>query len=399
MRAHPSLLGLVTVLALGACDDGIDAFHRFDSDISYAAAEALLARGPRRLDLKVAPAPGFLLAHAFEIEHDHELLEDEFIAGPLRSRVELDAGGACRGTLALAAPGVEVRFDESITELDRRCLDFVSRVDELLASGATPRIVARRRPSAVPQDPDDPVFFATQLAIDEEDVDPAALVEIELNVSPENRLECDLLLDRPADCAGAVLLLDQVVAASHSVTEVEAEDPTELLYVDIEAVVRNVDPNERAVFLADGTIVRFVDATSVEGGTLADVQSRIAAGDEVLLEAETVVQAAAPIALIAIEASFEARPAGEVEVPVVVVTGPALDASPELGLVTLGFGTDVRVTPETRLEGDFADLDALARSLGAGTLVRAEAIGPIEAREPRLVVRADSLRLLARAPQ
>lgn len=396
MRAHSSLFGLVTVLALGACTN--DVFRRYDSDISYAAAEALLARGPRRLDLKVVPAPGFLLPHAFEIEYDHELLDDEFLAGPLRSQLVM-ASDSCRGTLALAAPGVEVRFDESVTQFSTTCADFVARVGDLLASGRTPRLVARRRPAPVPQRPDDPVFVATELVIAEQNVDPASIVEIELNVSPENRIECDLLLDRPADCVGAVRLLDQIVAASRSVTEVETEDPTELIYMNIEAVVRNVDPNERRLFLSDGTLVRFVDATSVEGGTLTDIASRIAAGDEVRIEAETVVQAATPIALIAIDASFATRPDGDVDPPVVVVTGPALDVEPRLGIVTLGFGTDVLVTPETRLEGDFPDLDALARSLGAGTLVHAEAAGPIEAREPRLVVRADSLRLLARAPQ
>lgn len=398
MRANHLITGLVTALALGACDD--DAYRRFDSDISYAAAEALLARGPRRLDLELAPAPGFMLAHAFQIEVDDELLDDELLAGPLRSAITLDDADVCSGSLALAAPDVVVRFDASVTsfgELD--CAGFVARVGDILAIGSTPRIVALRRPAAVPQEPDDAVFFATTLKIDDVQVDPAALVEIELNVSPGNRLACDLLVDRPADCVGAVRLLDQTVAVSGEITEVETEDPTALIYLDVEGIVRNVDTNERALILDDGTLVRFVDATRLEGGTLDDVEARIAAGDEVAIEAETAVEASSPIALVAIEASFTSRPGSGGAGPVIVVTGSALDVEPDLGIVTLGFGTDVLVTPETSIEGDFETLDELDRSLGGGTGVRVEAVGPIEAREPRLVVRADRLRLLAIPPQ
>lgn len=390
---------LGAALALGACHDG-DGYRRFDRDISFAAAEALLAQGPRRIDLRVAPAPGFVLAHAFQLEEPDELFEDELLAGPLRSVITLEGADGCRGTLALGAPGVVVRFDETFTDFGgQSCAELVARIEELLARGATPRLVARRQPAPVPQAPDDATFIASTLVIDEDNVEPAALAEIELNVQPENVLACDLLVDRPSDCAGAVRLLDQVVAVSHEITDVETEDPTEIMYVDVNDEVRNVDPNDRTLVLADGRRVRFVDATVIDGGTLGEIEERIAAGEAIRLDATTAVQPTAPIALVAIEASFSASPGGDAGDQVIVVQGEVLDVEPELGLITMALGTDVRVTEQSAIEGDFESLDALDRSIGAGTLVRAEAIGPIEAREPRLVVRADRLRLAARAPQ
>ncbi len=400
MRANGIFPVLLAALGLGACND---VYRQWDDDISYAAAEALLASGTRRVDLALVPAPGFMLAQSFEIELDHELFDDELIAGPLRSTIARDPSGACRGSFALASPGVEVRFDEAVTffDGDEACEDFVARVEGLLAAGATPRIVAMRQPAAIPQDPEDPVFFATLLAIDAEDVDPGAVVELELNVEPDNRLECDLLADRPSDCAGAVRVLDQVVGVSFEETEVETEDPLDLIYVDVEGTVLAVEPNERAVVLNDGVRVRFVDATAVEGGTLDEMEDRIALGDEVTIEARTVVQPTTPIALVAIEVSFSAQPAEspQLERPSIVVTGTVLDVEPDLGLVTLGLATDVLVRKGTVVEGDFERLTELDRAIGSGEIVTVEAVGPVAAREPRLVVAADTLRLFARSPQ
>lgn len=387
------------VLALGACND--EPRRGWDSDITLPEAQALLERGARRVDLELTPQGASSIANLLEVEHDDELLDTELIEAELLGFAELEDRGACRGTLALDVPGVEVRFDSAITHfggLDDApgCTAFVEHVAARLAEGARVRVEARRRPARVPQDPDDPTFFADAIILTDDDADDAR-VAIELNVGPENIGLCSQLAERPSDCTGVLDILGAPVIARQDVTEVEAEDPTELLYFDVEDRVVQVDANGRALILEDGTVLRVVDGTRFDDGAvdIGAVEERLIGGEGLVVEGLAVLSPSAPTSLIGVELSLEAVELDDDDVAprTVALSSRVVDVEPELGVIVLPSDTDVLVDAMTFIDGDLTSLEELDRSIAAGAPVRAEVLGVLEVLEPRGVVRADRLTL------
>jgi hypothetical protein len=394
------IIGVTAIaLALGACND--EPRRGWDSDITLPEAQALLERGARRVDLELTPQGASSIANLLEIEHDDELLDTEQIEAELLGFADLEDRGACRGTLALDVPGVEVRFDSAVTHfggLDDApgCTAFVEHVAARLGEGARVRVEARRRPAHVPQDPDDPTFFADALILTDDDAGDARAA-IELNVGPGNIGLCALLADRPSDCTGVLDILGAPVVAREDVTEVEAEDPTELLYFDVEDRVVQVDANGRALILEDGTVLRVVDGTRFDDGAvdIDAVEERVSGGEGVVVEGLAVLSPSAPTSLIGVELSLEAVELDDDDVAprTIALSSRVVDVEPELGVIVLPSETDVLVDAMTFIDGDLTSLDELDQSIAAGAPVRAEVLGVLEILEPRGVVRADRLTL------
>lgn len=388
----------VLALAISACDD--EPHRGYDSDISFPEAQALIERGPRRVDLVLSPGAGSSTAHLLEVEHDDELFDDEQIEAELLGFAELEDRGACRGMLTLDVPRVEVRFDSAVTvfrglEEAPGCTAFVEHVAARLAEGARVRVEARRRPARAPHDPDDATFFADAIVLTD-DAAGDALAAIELNVGPASVTPCALLAEPAPDCSGALTLLGAHVITRFDVTEVEAEDPTELLLFEVKDRVVQVDANAPALILEDGTLLRVVDGTRFDGDMrVADVEDRLASGGSILVEGDAVLSASAPVSLIGIELALHPIEGDEDDVGprTIALSGRVTDVEPRLGVLVLPFETDVVVDAMTIVGGDFTDLDALDRAIGAGAPVRAEVLGVMETLEPRSVVRADRLTL------
>lgn len=394
------IIGVTAIaLALGACND--EPRRGWDSDITLPEAQALLERGARRVDLELSPQGASSIANLLEIEHDDELLDAEQIEAEVLGFADLEDRGACRGTLALDVPGVEVRFDSAITHfggLDDApgCTAFVEHVAARLGEGARVRVEARRRPAHVPQEPDDPTFFADALILTDDDAGDARAA-IELNVGPENIGLCALLAERPSDCTGVLDILGAPVVAREDVTEVEAEDPTELLYFDVEDRVVQVDANGRALILEDGTILRVVDGTRFDDGVVGidTVEERVIGGEGVVVEGLAVLSPSAPTSLIGVELSLEAVELDDDDVAprTIALSSRVVDVEPELGVIVLPSATDVLVDAMTFIDGDLTSLEELDQSIAAGAPVRAEVLGVLEVLAPRGVVRADRLTL------
>ena len=400
MRPSPITGALIAIaLASGACDD--EPRRGWDSDITLPEAQALLERGARRVDLEVSPQGGSSIANLLEIEHDHELLDAEHIEAEVLGFATLEDRGACRGTFALDVPGVEVRFDSAVTlfgglEGAPGCTAFVEHVEARLAEGARVRVEARRRPARVPQAPDDPSFFADAIILTDDDAGDARAA-IELNVGPENLGLCALLEAPPSDCTGVLDILGAPVIARAEVTDVEAEDPTELLYFDVEDRVVQIDANGRALILEDGTVLRIVDGTRLESGvvSLGEVEDRLLAGERIVVEGHAVLSPSAPTSLIGVELAIEASDGdGEPVAPrTIALSARVADVEPALRMIVLPFETDVLVDAMTVVDGDLTTLEELDEAIAAGAPVRAEVLGVLEILEPRGVVRADRLTL------
>ena len=395
------IIGVIAIaLALGACND--EPHRGWDSDITLPEAQALLERGARRVDLELTPQGESSIANLLEIEHDDELLDAEQIEAEVLGFADLEDRSACRGTLALDVPGVEVRFDSAITHfggLDDApgCTAFVEHVAARLGEGARVRVEARRRPARVPQDPDDPTFFADALILTDDDADDDARAAIELNVGPANIGLCALLAERPSDCTGVLDILGAPVVARQDVTEVEAEDPTELLYFDVEDRVVQVDANGRALILEDGTVLRVVDGTRFDDGVVGidAIEERVIGGEGVVVEGLAVLSPSAPTSLIGVELTLEAVELDDDDVAprTVALSSRVVDVEPELGVIVLPSETDVLVDAMTFMDGDLTSLEELDEAIDAGAPVRAEVLGVLEILEPRGVVRADRLTL------
>lgn len=373
-----------------------------DSDVSFPEAQALLERGPRRLELSLSPEGGVSLARSFEIESDDELLHDEEIEAELLAFAELDKRGACRGTLTFDVPGLEVQFDSAVTRFSGPdeapgCTAFVEYVRERLAEGRRIRLEARRRPARVPQDPDDRTFFAELLRLVDDDADDSRAV-LELNVGPEHLTPCARVAEGGSDCEGALTIFGAPLVTRRGMTDIEVEDPTELLIYDLEERVVAVDVRGDALILENGTALRVVDGTRFDGDVrVADARDHLARGGAMKVEGEAVLSARAPMSLIGIELELHAMEPDEddeLEPESVALSGRVMAVEPRIGRVMLPFDTEVLVDAMTVLDGELDSLDTLERLLDAGHSVRAEVLGVREPPGDRaVVVRADRLTL------
>lgn len=412
----PLLASALLLLALG-CDDPK---RSYDTSISFPETQVLLERGARRLSLEVQPAAGYVLVDELRVRSDDELLDNELLTVRVEESAfrELTTEGGCAGTIAGTPAGL-IRFDEDFTtfqsnDADITCGDFVSLLTDLVEGGNAPLLTASRTPSPLPQDPDDPVFFAQDLTIAEQDSSPDEGRDIRLNADADS-LETCAGMSAPFDCVGALRLLDEPFISVDGVTELSTSFPLELIIFHLEdAPVRSASPTSGQLVLTDGTIVSVVDGTQISGAkpngeppsdtqltTAQAVESALAAGEVVVVSGHAVLQTSLPIQLVGIELDLQidtsATPPPENQT--IAFQAPVLDVAPEVGIITLPLETDVRVTKATAIEGDYTNLASLDDVVGNGGAVRAEVVGTVEETEPRLVVLAKSVRLTARPVQ
>lgn len=398
---------------VGACDDGdVGGFHV--ERINFAAARAKIESEPTRVEIELYPSWAVRVVRELEIAPAHRADDDERIEARVIGRAfeELVTEGACSGRLTLDLLGVEVRFDERTRFEDQNgdritCIDFVTLVESYVALGQEPQITAERRPGATPQGPNDPVFFAHELKLDDEDGDGDQRPELELQLDANNLVSCDELFSPPTDCVGAIRVLGVLFAIGSSATEIEVADPEPRLSVRFAGAVDSVDIARRNLRLTTGAVLRLVRGSEVEYGetegaflltSLEDADLALDSGRLVEAHGTADVLSTDPLVLWVREVELEVeRDLSEDDyTDLVEIDGEVLAADVEDGFVELPFDTRLRITEVSSLEGDFAELSEIGSAMYEGRRVRADARAVVEEiLTPVLVTRADRVTFVA----
>jgi hypothetical protein len=300
VRVRLPVLAASLALALGCSDSagpGSNNPAQFTQEITYEEFQQTLTLGePVRVEIEILTSGGApYVAREVEIAEPEDLADREEVKGRV---VALNLTGACEGTLELELEGVAVEFSEATTQFRRddgaslTCQQFVD-----LAGTGNPEVEAKRDPAfdaglPVPQEPDNPVFAATRIELDDESSD----AEIELNIDDDNLLECSALTNAPAGCQGVLQVLDVFVVLQQGTTQIEAELDDDREGAEFEGYVESVtiDPDNSAlgsVTLTDGRVIEIVEGTQVESSSddehlnsLTEVDAALQAG--VVVEAE-----------------------------------------------------------------------------------------------------------------
>ncbi len=287
----------------------------FSRQISLPDFQGALGSVPVRVKIRLIP--GTLIAKKVVIKRD-ELNKPEKIESQV---TDITATGT-DGTLTLALGGLQIVFNSSTRfrgeheDEDRddpagSTLDeFVARVNEVLKSGRRPAVEVQR--PATPQMPDDPSFVAQVIRLD----DAADKPSIEMNITSAN------LVPNTGDCPGSadkcIEVLKQVIElqVSKGITQLKANLPNTEGELRFEGTVKlvDVDVTPNTAMLADGTILRIVAGTEIEGqsgdehdglASLADVKTALAAKQTVLAKGEGLLETATPRTLDVIEVRFK----------------------------------------------------------------------------------------------
>ncbi len=409
------LAGALVLVSTGCSDPR----RIYSAGISAPEAQVLIERGPRRLSLGVVPAAGYVQVNNIRVQGDDKLLADEVVTVRLGETpfVELSTSTGCSGVLG-GTPAGEVHFDSTYTrffsgDLTLSCTDFVTQIQDLIGSGSAPMVQARRTPGPLPQDPEDPVFFAQRLTITDKNSSPDAARPIRLSTNADNLWTCSQM-GAPLDCTLALMLLGQPFIVRYDVSDVSAGYSPEIIIFSLDdREVRSVTPSQGQLILTDGTVARFVDGTRIDGSmpndtpgpnqltSLQAVADAVAKGQVVRLKGSSVLQMSLPVSLVAIRVSMQIVPNATSTTgnQTLAFQASVLGVDPKLGTVTLPLQTDVQVTGDTVISGDYDTLSALAEAVGNGVVVRADVVGEIAQSEPRLVVNANTLRLSNRPVQ
>lgn len=398
-RRHAPLVAVLAGLFLGCSDTTAPSLEsgaiQFSRDITLPELGDALSAGPSRIEIEIL-ADGGLVAREVELETDDELFDREEIESPVAG-VE---SGASSGTLILALGNLRVDFDETTRfrsegSDDLTVTAFVDRIDAALAEGRMPPVEAKRAPPLVPQDPDDPSFFATELRLNDEADEP----EIEINVDGDNLVTNNA---PPPDGWIAVLGLMIELRVSEGVTEIEAEMDDLDDEFEFEGLVAQVDVVDQTVTLQNGTVIRLVDRTKIdrEPGdddqlhSLQEVAAALDAGQLVEAEGEGIAETTDPLVVIAIEVEFEIEDEDD-GIPGAQEFEGQIDAVNLTDRTfTLSGGTIVRFTDETRVaqDGDLLTLEAVAQALNGPDPVRAEGDALVDDVGPPLGLRALSVK-------
>lgn len=387
--------------------------------IRLEEVSSTIAAGRTRVELELFPDWGERTVRELELRPEHRLRDDE----RLESRVvspgftELSTSARCSGALSLALPGVQVRFDERTRFEDQdgdriSCIDFVTYVEAYVALGQEPQITAERRPLAIAQAPHDPVFFADELRIDDEDDDADQRPELELNLGPENLARCDDLVIPVSDCVGAVHALGVLLAITSDRSELRRGDPEPRLEVGFRGIVRSIDPVNQELRLMSGAVLRMVTGSQLEHGrpsAPAEVIASLEDGERLrrlgrLVEAHgtAAVVSTDPLVLWVRELELEVeRDLGpDAYAPVVTLQGDVLEASIGERFVELPFDTRLRVTEVSAVEGEYPDVPEVGSAMHAGRRVRATARVVVEEFQyPVLVTRASRVAFFSDEPE
>lgn len=403
MRVRKILALPAAFLAVGvlACDSSLtgpgpsgdagSSQTSFSRSISSSELGSELASGARRVEIKLAD--GQLVARELELERRDEMTDDEKI----ESRVESVQASGGTGTLTLDVGQLQIEFDGGVDLEGRDGRDltvqaFADSLDAVLASGRQPFVEVKRRAPAEPQAPGDATFAPREIQLQAPDDDR----EIEINVDADNFEENG----SPPPQAWITVLGLRIEIRDGTTRIEERRDPDEEGDQDFEGRVTSADVGAGSVTLADGTVIRVVTGTEVDGAgeddadedelvSVQEVADALDAGRFVVADGEGVVESTDPRTITAVEVEFEVdddrdadddgvdddacddadAPAGCFEFEDSVT---AVDVGART--FTLAGGDQVRLDDETTIEadGDLHSLEAVADAVDAGRPVRAE---------------------------
>lgn len=359
----------------------------FSEQIPLGTLQTEIDQGARRVEIKLLR--GTLVAREVELEEAEERADREEV----KSRVTAIDGGA--GMLTLELGDLVVTFDAA-TEFRLEggagidLAGFVSRIETSLAGGDFPAVEAKRPPAAEPQAPDDPTFLATRIEIDDEADEP----EIEINIDGDNLVAS---ASPPPDAILTVLGLPIEIRASDGTTELERERDRDDDETEFEGIVSSVDEAAGTATLADGTIIRIVQATEIEREgdddnltSLGAVAAALAQGALVEAEGEGVVESADPRTIVAKEVEFEIEDDSDDIPGNVEFESDVVSVDEVAGSVVLANGTVVRIDAGTRIDGgsgeDPGSLAEVAAAIAGGERVVAEGEGIVESTSPRVIL-------------
>jgi hypothetical protein len=184
---------------------------------------------------------------------------------------------------------------------------FVPRLPALLAAGRHPSVEVDRQPLTMPQGPIDSTFFAAVVRLDEAADRPG----IAMNVSAANFLAN---ATPPPDAWLQVLNRKIELRVSDGTTRIEQRGPRTTGELHFEGMVSSVDATAGTATLADGTILRIVAGTEIDGAvtdpddgslaSLAAVKAALMAGSSVIAKGDAVLETASPRTLDVIEVRF-----------------------------------------------------------------------------------------------
>lgn len=351
----------------------------FSRDVTPSEMGDALNEEPRRVEIEVAPDG--LVAREVELERREEMSDDEKI----ESRVQAVEAADGQGTLTLELGDLRVEFDGA-TDLEDRddgdltVREFVDRVESALADGVAPSVEVKRRPSAEPQAPDDASFVPREIQLQARDDDR----KIEINVDADNFEENGSPPPR-----AWITVLGLRIEIRDGVTELEERrDPDDEGDVDFEGRVTSADPGAGEVTLVDGTVVRVVEGTEMDGDagdedelvSVREVADALAAGRTVVADGDGVLESRDPRTVTAVEAEFQIDDdvdddADDPDDPAAFeFEGDVVDVDPSARSFVLAGGAEVRLDDDTRIdpEGDLTDLDSVETAVEDGRPVRAE---------------------------
>jgi len=309
-RAVAGLAGLTALLAVAGCDAPASAprgLTQFSRTVSLSEVQTQLAAAAARVEIEIVPGSNPAVAREVKLKDPSEVAGEEELRGPIT------AIDGTAGTLTLGVgSGLTVGFTADTrfrAEGDRESSltrdAFVARVTAELAAGGHPAVKAERAAPATPQAPDDPVFTAAELKLDDEADRP----EIEMNVTAAN-----LTINSMSPPDGFITVLNLKIGVTAE-TELKAEDPERTDEVEFEGQVQSVDLGAQSFTLTSGTVVKIVAGTEIEAedgdeehlGTLQAVKAALDAGQTVEAEGEGVPASGASSSLVAIKVEFRAR--------------------------------------------------------------------------------------------
>jgi hypothetical protein len=362
---------------------------QFSKQITLPEFEDAVVSGPVRLEIELLN--GSLVAREVEVKETEEQFDEEEI----ESRITAIAAGSV--TLSLGG-GFVVEFNagtdfEAEDGQDISMQDFITRVQDALASGQNPAVEAKRNPAATPQGPNDATFIATELELDDE----ADEDEIEINVDGDNFATN---ASPPPDAILTVLGLPIELNVSGGVTELEAEVDDQRTEGEFEGMVESVSGS--TFTLTDGTIVEIVVGTEVEEaddqdelGSLGQVEQALGAGLLVEAEGKGVVTGTNPRTITASEVEFEIEDDDD-DLPGALEFEDQVTSVDVVGrTLTLASGTSVQVADDQLIDpaGDLLSLQAADTAVQGQQNVRAEGHAELVDAGPPMVFSALSIKI------
>jgi hypothetical protein len=322
------LAGLTAPFLLAACDHPADPAASLDHvafarQIDLPTAQAILAAGPTRVKIDVIP--GGLTARRVVLKQGEQLSRPERIDSRVMGLAVATSGGD--DTLLLELGGIRVVFTSSTVfrgededpATPTEESEFVMRLQALLAAGHHPSVEVRRRPPPAPQAPGDSTFEAQELRLDEAADRPS----LEMNVAAANLIPN--MGTPPPDAWLEVLNRKIELRVSDRTTRIEQQGPRTTGEIRFDGSVKSVDLTANTATLTDGTLLRIVAGTEIEAGegpegreedepgerddgtvgSLAAVQTALAAGDTVVARGEGLLETMSPRTLDVIEVRFQ----------------------------------------------------------------------------------------------